>query len=299
VDVFNRTSNTSHFNLFYDNCSDQTRAFLSLVMPRDQRLGDRTSGLTMETPKGLAKTLVDFAQTHPEFQLQADRYVQTPGAGPRSHEVLFPMENVYRNPSFAPYWVFAGFREFAVGAFVYHKLFARFSIPSAFRHFSSPAAAGPTREQQDAYAAEFQRIVGQPADGRTAQRLLRDFEARGVFSVDELGPGPWMTLQLSDEQEASTGLSSSQIAAGDPRLAWLILSAAIDYYLDAPPQHRASAREIERLFELLRDTNARLDDARGTEVPKTARERTEPVLSRITPRSRLSSVMSAFRRTLQ
>jgi hypothetical protein len=55
VDVFNRTSNTARFNIFYDNSSDQARAFFSLVMPRDERLGDRIDGLTMETPKGLTK----------------------------------------------------------------------------------------------------------------------------------------------------------------------------------------------------------------------------------------------------
>jgi len=266
VDLFNRTRNTSHFNLFYDNCSDQARAFFSLVMPRDQRLGDRTSGLTMQTPKGLAKTLVEFAQKHPEFRLSVERYVQTAGAGPRSREVLFPMENVYRNVSFAPYWFFGGFREFAIGAFVYHRLFARFSVPAAFRRFSSAGAAELTDAARDAYAAEFQQLAGHRADGRTAERLLKDFDARGVFSVGVLGAGPWMTLRLSGEQEASTGLSASQIGAGDPRLALLVLSAAIDYYLAAPRQHRASAREFARLFELLRTTRERLDHVQAVEA---------------------------------
>jgi hypothetical protein len=266
VDVFNRTSNTARYNVFYDNSSDQARAFFSLVMPRDEGLGDRIDGLTMETPKGLAKALVEFARTHPEFPMRAERYAQTPGIGARSYEVLFPMENVYRNPSFAPYWFFGGFRELAVGAFLYYKLFARFSVPAAFRRFSSPAAADLTKRQRQSYAAEFQNITGQPADGRTARRLLKDFDARGVFSVDELGPGPWMTLPLSNEQETSTGLSPSQIGAGDPHLAFIILTAAIDYQLAAAPQRRASAGEIERLFELLRDTRARLDHVPATQA---------------------------------
>jgi hypothetical protein len=266
IDFFNRTSNASHFNVLYDNSSDQARTLFSLVMPRDQVIGDRIDGLTMETPKGLTKALVTFARKHPEFSLRAERYVQTPGTASRSREMLFPLENVYSNPTFAPYWFFSGFREFAAGAFVYHKLFARFSIPAAFRRFSAPAAAGLTKQQRRAYAAEFQQIVGRRADGRTAHRLLREFETRGVFSIDELGPGPWMTLRLSGEEDVSTGLSASQIGAGDPRLAFLVLSAAIDYHLDAPARRRASAREIEQLFQLLRDTRDRLDPVRAASL---------------------------------
>jgi hypothetical protein len=250
VDAFNRTSNTSHFNFFYDNCSDQARLFFSLVLPHNN-ISERTNGLTMETPKGLAKALVDLARKHPEFQLRAERYVQTAGVGPRSREVLFPMENVYSNPSFAPYWFFEGFREFAIGAFVYHKVFSRFSLPHAFVRFSAPSAGTLTNDQRQAYVTEFERLTGFKADGHTATRLLRDFEARGVFSVDALGRGPWMTLRI-DGQDMSTGLSASQIGAGDSRLAKLVLSAAIDYHLNAPPKRRASARDIERLFQLLR-----------------------------------------------
>jgi thiol:disulfide interchange protein DsbD len=64
-------------------------------------------------------------------------------------------------------------------------------------------------------------------------------------------PGPWMTIEL-DGEEVSTGLSPAHVGDGDSRLARLILAAAIDYHLNAPPQRRASAREIERLFSLLR-----------------------------------------------
>ena len=253
IDAFNRTSNTSHFNFFYDNCSDQARLFFSLVLPRTN-VSDRTGGLTMETPKGLAKSLVALARKHPELRLHAERYVQTPGAGPRSREVLFPMENVYRNPSFAPYWFFEGFREFAVGAFVYHKVFSRFSVPGAFVRFSSPSANAFSDTQRTAYAAEFERLTGWRADGRTAERLFKEFESRGEFSVDDLGPGPWMTLEMADGERRSTGLSLSQIESGDsdPVLAQMVLGAAIDYYLNAPPQRRAGATEIEQLFGLLR-----------------------------------------------
>ena len=277
IDAFNRTSNTSHFNVFYDNCSDQARMFFSLVLPRKD-ISDRTNGLTMQTPKGLAKSLVDLAREHPEFQLRVERYAQTAGAGPRSREVLFPMENVYRNPSFAPYWFFEGFREFAAGAFVYHKVFSRFSVPGAFVRFASPASTGLSDVQQMSYAREFERLTGLHADGKTGARLFKDFEARGEFSVGELGPGPWMTLEL-DGEEVSTGLSPAHIGDGDSRLARLILAAAIDYHLNAPDQRRASAREVERMFQLLRTTTRnRNDDQRRAAERAESHLPTQPLL---------------------
>lgn len=147
VAAFNSASNASHFNFFYDNCSDQAKSVFALILPSTADIGDRIGGLTMETPKGLAKALVRLALKHPELQLHVERYVQTPGTSPRSREVLFPMENTYRNLSFAPYWFFGGFREFALGALVYHQMISRFSVVDAFKDFSSRQAAQLTLEQ--------------------------------------------------------------------------------------------------------------------------------------------------------
>ena len=51
----------------------------------------------METPKGLAKALVNQALKNPELNLRVRRYAQIPGTFGRSREVLFPMENTYRS----------------------------------------------------------------------------------------------------------------------------------------------------------------------------------------------------------
>ena len=58
VAAFNAAPNKSRFNFFYRNCSDQARRIFDLILPHIELVGDRTDGVTMETPKGLAKALV-------------------------------------------------------------------------------------------------------------------------------------------------------------------------------------------------------------------------------------------------
>jgi hypothetical protein len=59
IAAFNAAPNKSRFNFFYRNCSNQAKAIFALILPQVDTIGDRTSGITMETPKGLAKALVN------------------------------------------------------------------------------------------------------------------------------------------------------------------------------------------------------------------------------------------------
>jgi hypothetical protein len=102
----------------------------------------------METPKGLAKALVDQALKNPELNLRVRRYAQIPGTFGRSREVLFPMENTYRSLSFAPWWLFGGFREVAFGAMLYHEVISPFDMLESSRDFISPKAAELTLAQR-------------------------------------------------------------------------------------------------------------------------------------------------------
>ena len=146
IAAFNSAPNRSRFNFFYRNCSNQAKGIFDLIWPRIDTIGDRTSGLTMETPKGLAKALVDRARANPELRLHVRRYAQTPGTFGRSREVLFPLQNTYRNLGFAPWWFFGGFREVALGAILYHEVFHRFGMLGSSRDFISPRAAQLTLE---------------------------------------------------------------------------------------------------------------------------------------------------------
>ena len=146
IAAFNGAANKSRFNFFYRNCSDQAKGIFDLIWP-DDKIGNRTSGVTMQTPKGLAKALVDRADTHPDLHLRVRRYSQLPGTFPRSRPVLFPMENTYKSMAFAPWWFFGGFREVALVSMLYHQVVTPFSVVTAAKDFSTPRAAQLTLEQ--------------------------------------------------------------------------------------------------------------------------------------------------------
>lgn len=178
VAAFNEAPNKSRFNFFYRNCSDQAKGIFDLVWP-DDKIGSRKSGLTMQTPKGLAKALVDRAEAQPELRLRVRRYAQLPGTYPRSRTVLFPLENMYKSIAFAPWWFFGGFRVVALGAMFYHQVVAPFSVLQSSRDFISPRAAQLTAEQ------EFLR--------------RRQDEIRLALAADRSHDARWSTLSVLNE----------------------------------------------------------------------------------------------------
>ena len=320
IAAFNTAPNTSRFNFFYQNCSDQAKGIFDLILPR--ATGDRTSGITMQTPKGLAKALVTRALGHRELNLRVRRYAQIPGTFGTSRNLLFPMENTYRNIAFAPYWFWGGFREVALGAMFYHEVISPFDLLESSRDFMSSRTADLTleqhrlREHQDAIrralastdhnAAEWSRLsalnasvhrrlgqirrekraevarlegtraqwrrldrefrsmvrglsgrlalrneLRQPfermaSNGRSSRELLQLFDADGEFYVEQ--GGPWLRLPLVEGEWGATGVSSSQILAGDPRVAVLVLAAVIDHNLH---QSEARRENIEFVVELM------------------------------------------------
>jgi hypothetical protein len=330
VAAFNAAPNKSRFNFFYRNCSNQAKAIFDLILPHIDTIGDRTSGVTMETPKGLAKALVDQALRNPELNLRVRRYAQIPGTFGRSRDVLFPMENTYRNLGFAPWWVFGGFREVALGAMFYHEVLSPFDMLESSRDFISPKATQLTLEQRrlrqrqdevrlalasarsqssrwfrlaELNAAVFRRLgeirtekqaeVSQVAgskaqwqvldrefqsmvralsegrfipetlkqplaqfdpNGSLSEPLLDYFETSGDFYVDA-ERGPWITLPLVEGEKHSTGLSRSQILAGDPRVAVLVLAAVIDYNLYQSEGRREDIDYMDDMFTLFRQAS--------------------------------------------
>lgn len=147
VQAFNCAPNKARFNFFYRNCSNQTKSIFDLLAGSVDSIGDRIGGMTMETPKGLAKKLVSHGLKHPDLQLRARRYPQLPGTFDRSRDVLFPLENTYKSIGFAPWWFFEGYRVFALGAIFYHQVITPFGLVQSSTDFMSAATAQLTLEQ--------------------------------------------------------------------------------------------------------------------------------------------------------
>ena len=85
---------------------------------------------------------------------------------------------------------------------------------------------------------------------RGTQGLLRLVEADGEFYVDR--EGPWLRLPLVEGEWGATGVSRSQILAGDPRVAVLVLAAVIDHNLDQSNARREDIEYVDGLITLFR-----------------------------------------------
>jgi hypothetical protein len=71
-------------------------------------------------------------------------------------------------------------------------------------------------------------------------------------------------LPLGEGEWRATGLSRSQILAGDQRLAALILASVIDYQLHQPEARREGIQYVDGLFTLFRQASGAIGrDARG------------------------------------
>jgi hypothetical protein len=100
-------------------------------------------------------------------------------------------------------------------------------------------------------------------NGSLSEQLLRYFEARGDFYVDGAGPGPWISLPLVDGETHSTGLSRSQILAGDPRVAVLVLATVIDYNLYQSEARREDIEYLDGMFTLFRQASVTIGRQAG------------------------------------
>ena len=101
---------------------------------------------------------------------------------------------------------------------------------------------------------ELQRHLEKIASNRgTSQELLGLFEADGEFYVDR--GGPWLKLPLIEGEWRATGLSRSQILAGDPRVAMLVLAAVIDHNLNQSEARREDIEYVDGLITLFRQAS--------------------------------------------
>jgi hypothetical protein len=91
-------------------------------------------------------------------------------------------------------------------------------------------------------------------NGSLSDPWLQYFGARGEFYVDA-ARGPWMTLPLIEGETQSTGLSRSQILAGDRRVALLVLAAIIDCNVYESERHHEDIAYVDGMFALFRQAS--------------------------------------------
>ncbi len=88
-----------HFNLFFHNCADFSRAVLDIYLPHAiHRNFIADVGLT--TPKQVARSLVKYGKDHPEVEMSAFVIPQVPGSVPRSHPVDGVAESLVKSKKY-------------------------------------------------------------------------------------------------------------------------------------------------------------------------------------------------------
>jgi len=95
----NDEKNVGHFNLFFHNCADFSRAALDHYFPHAVRrnyIAD--AGIT--TPKQVARALVKYSRKHPELNMTAFTIPQVVGDMPRSHAVDGVAESLVKSKKY-------------------------------------------------------------------------------------------------------------------------------------------------------------------------------------------------------
>jgi hypothetical protein len=99
VAVFQARENRERFNFFFRNCADFSRDVLNLYFPgalRDNFIAD----LGLTTPKQMAKSLVKYADRHPELELSSFVIPQIPGNRPEGHRAKGVAEALVKTPRY-------------------------------------------------------------------------------------------------------------------------------------------------------------------------------------------------------
>ncbi len=159
IAYFNDRRNIGHFNLFFHNCADFSRAVLDLYFPKAiHRNFVADFGLT--TPKQVAHSLVKYGQKHPELEMSAFVIAQVPGDLPRSHPTRGVAESLVKSKRYLlPLAVLAP--EITGGVAVTYLSEGRWKLPANVPVYSVGDIA---RSDDD--------LVASPASARTPLRPI-------------------------------------------------------------------------------------------------------------------------------
>ena len=96
---FNDRPNVSHFNLFFRNCADFSKALLNSYYPHAIRRNIFVD-LGITTPKQVARSLTKYARRHPELTFSTFVIPQVPGSIHRSHPINGVVEALVKSKKY-------------------------------------------------------------------------------------------------------------------------------------------------------------------------------------------------------
>src|ERR1700722_18029454 len=92
---YNARTNRAAYKFVTNNCADFVKDVVNFYYPKAVRRG-LISELDISTPKHAAKTMVQYAKKHPEFQITAYVIPQVPGTIRRSRPARGALESVFK-----------------------------------------------------------------------------------------------------------------------------------------------------------------------------------------------------------
>lgn len=99
VAYYNDRKNVSHFNLFFHNCADFSRAVLNFYFPHSVGRSWLVD-LGMTTPKQVARSLSKYAKKNPDLPFMVFVIPQITGEIPRSHPVDGVVESLVKSKKY-------------------------------------------------------------------------------------------------------------------------------------------------------------------------------------------------------
>ena len=100
IEEYNGRANSSHFNLFTNNCADFSRRLLNFYYPHAVHRSI-TADVAITTPKQIAKSLAAYAHRHDELELSEIIIPQIPGSISRSHTPRGVVESLLKTKKYA------------------------------------------------------------------------------------------------------------------------------------------------------------------------------------------------------
>lgn len=96
---YNDRKNVSHFNLFFHNCADFSRAALNFYFPHAVHRSLLVD-LGLTTPKQVARSLSKYAKKNPDLPFTVFMIPQVPGDIPRSHRIDGVVESLVKSKKY-------------------------------------------------------------------------------------------------------------------------------------------------------------------------------------------------------
>lgn len=128
---FNDKPNVSHFNLFFRNCADFSKALLNSYYPHAIRRNVFVD-LGITTPKQVARSLTRYAKRHPELTFSTFVIPQVPGSIHRSHPINGVVEALVKSKKYVVPLVVLN-PQLTAGMIVAYLTDGRFSAPKDAR----------------------------------------------------------------------------------------------------------------------------------------------------------------------